>query len=494
MGGPGGPGGSKSMADIVKDAKDKQSLGYDLYYVSSVEEAKAIREATNLLIIANYNVRANGAAGSDSNYASMGNSPKPTAVQIQAAVEAAKKYEGFADIFFMKNGGTAGASWENSKYEEGPAYYFAEAIKKAGVNIKTCIGFGLFNPIKNDEYIAKGITDMVAMTRPFIADGEMIKKIAAGRADDVVPCVQCMYCHAESMTNGPHIPRCTVNPQWGTPTYTLKGIEASATKKKVAVIGGGPAGMKAALVAAERGHKVTLFEKDAELGGLQKITDYSTWVWTYKVYKDYLISQVKKSGIEVKLNTKATRETIKAGGFNTVLVAVGAEPAKPKMQGADASNVFNVVTCYTNKKALGKNVVMIGSGKIGTEAALSMAMDGHKVTVLAGDAMIGLEDIGSHNVTPQTKIYRTHPNFKFVLHTKVTDITGGKVTYIDKNGKEQSIQTDSIVFSSELKPRTEEAASFAGAADEVRILGDCTGTNGRILRATRSAFFVASQV
>jgi NADPH-dependent 2,4-dienoyl-CoA reductase/sulfur reductase-like enzyme len=425
----------------------------------------------------------------------MGGPIKPSAAEIEKAVEAARKLEGLVDIFFIKEGGSAGASWATGKYEEGPAYYYAEAIKKAGVKILTCIGSGLHDPVKNDEYIAKGITDMVAMTTPFFADGDLVKKVSAGRGDDVVPCVQCAYCHAESMAKGPHFARCTVNPKWAAPAYKLRAIEAPLTKKKVAVIGGGPAGMEAAIVAAERGHKVTLFEKEAELGGTQRITDYSTWIWTYKLYKDYLVNQVKKKpAIEVKLNAKATKETNKAGGYNTVLVAVGSEPVKPTVKGADAGNVFDVVSCYTNKKALGTNVVVIGSGKFGTEAAVSMVLDGHKVTMLAGDTLIGKEDIGPHTVTEQTEIYRNHPNFKFELNTTVTDVSGGKVTYTDKDGAVKSIPADSIVFSSVMRPRTEEAASFAGAADEVRLVGDCTGTNGRINRAIRSAFFVASQV
>ena len=114
--------------------------------------------------------------------------------------------------------------------------------------------------------------------------------------------------------------------------------------------------------------------------------------------------------------------------------------------------------------------------------------------MLAGDAMFDKSDIGAHNVTPQTTIYRSHPNFKYTLNTTVTDITGGKVTYTDKDGKVQSVQADSIVFANPPKPRQEEAANFGGAADEVRMVGDCTGTNGRILTATRSAFWVASQV
>jgi thioredoxin reductase len=499
-GGQGAPGGApagmpgmtrKTVADIVKDAKEKEDMGYDVYQVSSLEEAKAVREATNLLIITTGGL---GGPGGGGKYPSMGATVKPTAAQIEKAVESARKFEGVADILLMKGGGSAGASWETGKFEEGASYYYSEAIKKAGIKIATCIGFGLHNAAKNDEYIAKGITDMVAMTRPFFADENLIMKVSAGKVDDVVPCLQCQSCHSESMTKGVHISRCSVNPAWGVSPHMQTAFRPAMAKKKVAVIGGGPAGMKAALVAAERGHKVTLYEKEAELGGLQRHTDYSDWVWTYKNYKDYLIHQVKKNGIEIKLNTKATKEMIKAAGYDAVLVAVGAEPVKPQMQGADAANVFDVESSYTKKKDLGKNVVVIGSGKLCVEAALSAALDGHNVTVLAGDCMYALEDIGAHNVTAQTQIYRALPNFKRILYTTVTDITGGKVTYKDKDGAVQSVQADSIVFGNAPKPRVKEAAGFAGAADEVRLLGDCTGSNGRLITATRSAYNVASQV
>ena len=128
------------------------------------------------------------------------------------------------------------------------------------------------------------------------------------------------------------------------------------------IAGGGPAGMKAAITAAERGHKVTLYEKDDSLGGLLQFTDYTQWKWTYKDFKDFLINQVKKKGIDVKLNTAATPEMIKSKGYDTVLVATGAEPVVSRMVGADAGNVFNIMTAYSNKKALGKNVVFITLG------------------------------------------------------------------------------------------------------------------------------------
>ena len=503
-GAPGGQGGApgmgqasaKSVADIVNEAKELEEKGYDLYQMDSPtrEAVQAVRAATNMIIISS-----GGMGGPGGMSMSMGGSTissnKPSAAQIEQAVESARKLEGLVDILLMKGSGSAGACWESSKYDVGSSYYYAEAIKKAGVKIITCIGGGMYDPVKNNEYIAKGITDMVGMTRPLFADGDLVKKISAGRADDVVPCLQCQNCHAESMSKGPHFARCTVNPKWAVPIYKLKNIEAPLIKKKVAVIGGGPAGMKAALTAAERGHKVTLFEKDAALGGLQKYTDYTPWVWTYKNYKDYMINQVKKAGIEVKLNTKATKDMIKAAGYDTVLVATGSDVIASKMPGADAGNVFNILTSYSNRKALGKNIVMIGAGKFGTEAALSMALDGYKVTVLsAGQDMIDPDDIGPHNVTTQTNLYRKHPNFKYFLKTTVKSIAGGKVTYTDEKGAENSIQADSIVIWNGLKARTEDAANFAGSADEVLLVGDCTGEKGRINRAIRSAFFVASRV
>jgi NADPH-dependent 2,4-dienoyl-CoA reductase/sulfur reductase-like enzyme len=502
-GAPGGQGGggmpgmgqaAKSVADIVKDAKDKEEMGFDVYQMdaSSVEALKAVRSATNLIIVSAGSVDRGMAMGMGGSRAT---GSKPSNEQIEQAVESTRKLEGLVDILLMKGSGSAGGSWDTSKYMEGSGYYYAEAIKKAGIKIATCIGGGMIYPQKNEEYIAKGITDMVGVTRPLFADGDLVKKVAAGRADDVIPCLQCQNCHAESMSKGPHFARCTVNPKWAVPTYKIKSIEAPLRKKNVAVIGGGPAGMKAAITAAERGHKVTIFEKEAALGGLQKYTDYTPWVWTYKNFKDYLINQVKKAGIEVKLNTKASGAMIKAGGYDTVLVATGSEVNESKMKGADAGNVFNILTCFSNRKALGQNVVMIGTGKFGTESALSMALDGYKVTVLApGKDMIDPDDIGPHNVTSQTNLYRNHPNFKYFLNTTVKSISGGKVTYTDSKGAENSIQADSIVIWSGLKPRTEDMAVFAGVAAEVIPIGDCTGEKGRINRAIRSAFYAASRV
>jgi pyruvate/2-oxoglutarate dehydrogenase complex dihydrolipoamide dehydrogenase (E3) component len=199
--------------------------------------------------------------------------------------------------------------------------------------------------------------------------------------------------------------------------------------------------------------------------------------------------------VDVKLNTTATPEIIKSAGYDTVLVATGAAPIVSRMPGADARNVFNILTCYSNKNALGKNVVMIGAGKIGIEAAIGMVKDGHKVVVLtSGKEIVEPEAVGPHNMYNQEAIYKNHPDFSYVLEATVKSITGGKVTYRDSKGAENSVQADSIVIYAGLKPRTDEAEKFIGSADEVLLLGDCTGRNGTIQKTIRNAFFAASQV
>jgi pyruvate/2-oxoglutarate dehydrogenase complex dihydrolipoamide dehydrogenase (E3) component len=140
-------------------------------------------------------------------------------------------------------------------------------------------------------------------------------------------------------------------------------------------------------------------------------------------------------------------------------------------------------------------VVVVGAGKYGFEAALGMAKDGHKVTVLTtAKELYEAAFVGPHNMQNQENIYKYHPNFSYELEVMVRSIAGGKVAYTDKNGAEKTVKADSIVLYSGLKPKTEEAYEFTGTADEVYLLGDCTGKNGHLQKAVRSAFFTASQV
>jgi pyruvate/2-oxoglutarate dehydrogenase complex dihydrolipoamide dehydrogenase (E3) component len=240
---------------------------------------------------------------------------------------------------------------------------------------------------------------------------------------------------------------------------------------------------------------VTLYEKSDTLGGLLRHTDYTQWKWTYRDFKDYLVRQVNKAGIEVKLKTAATPEMIKVKGYDTVLVATGAEPIVSKIPGADAKNVYNIMDAFSNIKSLGKNIVLIGAGVFGTETAICFAKDGHKVTVLtSGKEMLPKTSIGPHNKENQIDIYQNHPNISYVLEAIVTRIPEGNVNYKDATGSEKTVQADSVVIYAGLKPMMDEALKFSGSAGQFLILGDCTGQAGNVQKTIRSAFFTASQV
>jgi thioredoxin reductase len=494
-GGSGGMPGMSSKTDdeILAEAKEYEEKGYDVYRFngSSLEAAKKVRAATNLILMGSIRGAGGGMPGLGQNTAAP--TSQPTASELEQAVEQARKLQGIVDILWIRVDEHPN-SWTQDKGRPKSLAY-AEAIKKAGIKIITCPSAGFHDPVENDGFIASGKTDMVGMTMPFFADPELVRKVKEGRADDVVPCIACHNCHGMSMSKPPWYSTCTVNPKWGLPPYQISGITKPTISKKVAVIGGGPGGMKAALVAAERGHKVTLYEKDASLGGLLKISDNSQWRWNFKDLKEYFIYQVKKAGVDIKLNTMATPEMIKAGKYDTVLVATGADIVASKMK-ADGSKVFNILEAYSKKNELGKNVVVIGGGKFGMEVGLGMFKDGHKVTVLVpGKELVEPENRGAHNVMNQEYIMRSNPpGFSYVLQANVKDISGGKVTCTDSKGDEKSVQADSIVIWSGLKPRMDEAEKFIGSADDVLLLGDCTGSCGLIQKTIRSAFFVASQV
>jgi thioredoxin reductase len=372
---------------------------------------------------------------------------------------------------------------------------FAQAIKEAGLNIITAPNGGFHDPALNESFIAGGKTDMVAMATPLFADPEYVQKAYEGRAEDIVPCVRCHGCHGISRTIGPWFDTCSVNPTWGLSETKKKSIRTPTTVKKVAVIGGGPAGMKAAITAAERGHKVTLYEKGDALGGLLRHTDHTKWKWSYRDYKDYLVKQTRKAGIDVKLGMEMTPALVKPKGFDTILAATGAVPIVPKIPGVDGDHVYNILEAYQRKDSLGKKVVIIGSGVYGTETAICLAKDGHRVMVLAsGREMIPASHIGPHNMENQIDLYQNHENISHELQTLPTKISKGKVFYRDANGIEKSVKADSVVIYSGLKPKMDEALEFSGAAPQVLLLGDCTGNGGTVQKTTRSAYFIASQV
>jgi len=240
---------------------------------------------------------------------------------------------------------------------------------------------------------------------------------------------------------------------------------------------------------------VTLYEKTGYLGGLLRHADFSSFKWPLMDFKDYLVRQVNKTGAEVVVNTAATPDMIKSKKYDTVLVAIGAEPSIPKIPGADGKNVYNIDSVYGKEKELGKNVVMVGAGSYSVETAIYLAQAGHNVTVLASGKDL-VEESGPHQLENIAMTFKNMKNCTSVMNAITTGISDGKVTYKDASGSEKSVLADSVVLYAGLKPRQVEAMKFSGSAGQIFIIGDCSGNSngGGVQTTQRSAFFAASQV
>jgi thioredoxin reductase len=238
---------------------------------------------------------------------------------------------------------------------------------------------------------------------------------------------------------------------------------------------------------------VTLYEKNDSLGGLLRHSDFSSDKWPLKDFKDFLVRQVYKTGVEVVLLTEATPDMIKSKGYEVVLVAAGSEPVITRIPGADGKNVYNIVNVYGKEKELGKNVVLIGGGEFCAETGLYLAKSGHNVTALTSE----------RELVPRTRVhypelivaaYKHLNNFSVITEATTTRISEGKVTYKDSSGIEKSIQADSVVFHAGLRARKDEALKFSGSAKRFFAVGDCSEMGGTVQRSIRSAFFAASQI
>jgi thioredoxin reductase len=413
---------------------------------------------------------------------------------LEQAIEAARACEGLIDIFQLRPATAIGmhpTGW-NQETITPQALYMSKAIKDSGVKVLLAPNAGFQNLGLNEEYIATGQCDMITMARTWHADPEYGLKAYEGRGEDVVPCILCNRCHGPGFA-GPWYAACSVNPKIGIES-TVKAIYAPTAPKKVAVIGGGPGGMKAAVTAAERGHSVTLYEKNGYLGGLLHHSDYSSYKWPLKNYKDYLVRMVEKAGVQVLLNTEATPDGIRSKGYDAVIAALGAAPYMTRIPGSDADNVYDVMAVYEKEKDLGRDVVVIGAGEYGVETAMFLAKAGHKTTILSSSkSLMKVERV--HYPEYIVDAYDYLDNFHYLLEVMPKRISKGKVVYTDAGGKERTIKADAVVIYSGLKARQEEAlAFFDSAVNAFYTIGDCTGRGGDVQKVIRNAYFVAAQI
>ena len=367
---------------------------------------------------------------------------------------------------------------------------YSRAIKEACPDLIVC-PVGSINTIEEAEaIIASGDADCVMLGRALNADPYLPRKAMEGKAEDITPCLRCSYCyHAATQHNGT---MCSVNPRFDRENRVPLKLEKTQEPKKVAIIGGGPAGMKAAIVAYDRGHDVTLYEKSDSLGGQIKCAQYEHHKIELNNYREWLKLQVSKRDIDVRLNTTVTRDLLEPENYEAIIIAIGAEPVIPDYPGIDNRKVMNAIEAYSRLDEIGNKVAIIGGGTIACEMGLDLSEDGKDVHVIARGSELVKQGHMLYRISMEQQIAK-HDNLHIHKETKVKEITDDGIVVIDKDGNEELIKADTIITATGLSPKKKEAFRLYGLCAKTYMIGDCN-KSGKIGDATDSAYFVASSI
>ena len=343
-----------------------------------------------------------------------------------------------------------------------------------------------------EEAIAQGKADMVAMIRPFIADPEIVNKARAGKADEIRPCLRCNQCTGDDPHGCPKPLRCSVNAMAGR-ELEFEGRGKAEVSKKVVIVGGGCAGMEAARRLAELGHRPVLFEKEAALGGTLLDAGANPLKSDVARYAAWSVRMTERTpGIDLRLGTEATPELIRAEQPDAVFLCVGSSQIVPPVPGIDGENVCLAVEVDRGEKKPGKRVVLVGAGLTGSETAVTLAREGHEVTVID---MLSMEAVERKDKA----IGRVHRlaqaagvSFRGGLRLKAVTTEG--VLAEDGEGRELSLPCNTVVLSLGVRPRKEALEALSGLAEKTVLLGDCHSRAGNITSAVREAFYAAMDV
>jgi len=371
--------------------------------------------------------------------------------------------------------------------ERGAYVWMAEEIKKALKKAPVAASNRINGPELAERILREGRADMVSIARALVCDPDFPKKTKEGKPHLIRRCIACMNC-LDSLFTGARA-YCSLNPE-ACREAEVGEIEPASEKKKVVVIGGGPAGCEAARTARLRGHDVVLFEKEGKLGGQLNLAAQTPGFGEFALVPDYYKAVLDELGADVRMNAEATEEVIKAEKPDVVIYAAGAKPACPDFPGIDQEHVVDAWEVMRGKTVKGEKVAVIGGGGTGCDVAIHLAHQGKDVTQLEMLPRIG------HNIGPGSRwvVLQTLKNLgvKFVTNFKVVRIEKDKVVG-DVNGKEESVPADIVVKAVGSAPSRELYDKLKGADVQVIGIGDALEPR-KIVNAVHDGYNIAREL
>ena len=396
------------------------------------------------------------------------------------------------------NGITVSSGIHGSKRPSIPSMYapdgvflpLAEALKEV-VSIPIILPGKMGDPRLAEKVLEEGKADFIAWGRPLIADPDLPRKVIEGRLGEIRRCIHCNECLRVQWAHRAPL-RCTVNPTAGREgSYGV--IQQTDRRKKVLVIGAGPAGMEAARVAGLRGHEVILYERTNELGGGQlKLASLPPYKDVLGRLVDYYTDSLKKlSNVEIALGKEVTAEEVIKGGADAVILATGADGILPQASKIRSDHVMTAHQLLSGQKVSGDVVIVVGGGSVGCEVANFLAQQGKRVTVIemldsiAPDihsmVRVGLlEELDKYGV-------------KILTGMRFEDLTADGVKAVNRESRKVRLKADTIVFAVGARAKDELARNLKGRVKELHIIGDAQQPR-RIRDAISEGYVVAYEI